>query len=367
MKKSLFLLVAAAGIVACSQSDVINMNVAEEIDTPINFTKVYLDNSTKAITTGAYTQANFETLGNTFGVFGYKNTATQSNYLSFNDVKVEFKAGHTVSTNGYDAVNDWEYSPLVYWDKTATSYSFYAYAPHEGDFTGSAALSGNTETGFSITGFQQATTSNSAMIDLMTDLDTHSPFTGTIGTNDVAFQFKHILSNITVRMAVSDVLKSDNTNNPVTVVSVSIGAVKMDGSYAYDTDKYKWTLASTPTTATFNGTKTSGNVFASDALTSKTTGFTNVPGLVDLLFVPQSVDAGYKIEIQYKIKNETYDAEILLSAFKNGSNASLATWEPGYKYTYDIVIGPDPILFDIDPTTGVAGWADGGAYEYTIK
>ena len=43
MKKSLFLLVAAAGIVACSQSDVINMNVAEEIDTPINFTKVYQD------------------------------------------------------------------------------------------------------------------------------------------------------------------------------------------------------------------------------------------------------------------------------------------------------------------------------------
>ena len=360
MRKSLFIIAATALVISCASNDIKN----DIAPTPIGFTKVYVENGTKAITTGAYTTANFETLGNTFGVFGYKTTPTQSNYLSFNDVEVEFKAGHTVSTNGYDAVNDWEYSPLVYWDKNATSYSFYAYAPHESDFTGTAALASNSAEAFSISGFQQATTSNAAMIDLMTDLTTHSPYGGTIGQNDVAFGFKHILSNITVRMAVADALKSDYASNPVTVVSVTIGAVKMDGSYAYDTNAYKWTLAATPTTHTFSGTQTSGNVFGSNVLSSRTTGFTNVPGLDNLLFVPQSVDADYKIEIEYKIANETYETSILLSEFKNSSNAALATWVSGYKYTYDIVIGPTPILFDV---TGVTDWSDGGQYIYVVE
>lgn len=362
MRKSLFIIAATALVISCASNDIKN----DIAPTPIGFTKVYVENGTKAITTGAYTTANFETLGNTFGVFGYKTTPTQSNYLSFNDVEVEFKAGHTVSTNGYDAVNDWEYSPLVYWDKNATSYSFYAYAPHESDFTGTAALASNSATAFSITGFQQATTSNAAMIDLMTDLTHHSPFGGTIGTNDVAFTFQHILSNITVRMAVGDALKADYQNNPVTVVSISIGAVKMDGSYAYDTDNttYKWTLAANPTTHTFSGTQTSSNVFASNVLTSRTDGFTNVPGLENLLFVPQSVDAGYKITLQYKIADEVYDTEILLSSFKNSGNSALATWVPGYKYTYDIVIGPNPILFD---AAGVTDWTDGGQFIYVVE
>lgn len=364
MKKSLFIIAATALVVGCASNEIKNDLANSQV--PIGFTKVYIENSTntKAIATGPYTNANFESIGNTFGVFGYKTTATQSNYLSFDDVKVEFKAGHTVSTNGYDAVNDWEYSPLVYWDKNATAYSFYAYAPYEADFTGTAALASNSANAFSISGFKQATTSNAAMIDLMTDLTTHSPYAGTIGQNDVAFGFKHILSNITVRMAVADALKSDYASNPVTIVSVTIGAVKMDGSYAYDTDAYKWTLAATPTTHTFSGTQTNGNVFGSNVLTSRTDGFTNVPGLENLLFVPQSVDAGYVIKIQYKIANETYDTEILLSEFKNSSNAALSAWVSGYKYTYDIVIGPTPILFDV---TSVSDWTDGGQYIYVVE
>lgn len=365
MKKSLIIIAAAALVVGCASNDVKN----DIAPTPIGFTKVYVENGTKAITTGAYNTTTFETLGNTFGVFGYKTTATQTNYLSFDDVEVEFKAGHTVSTNGYDAVNDWEYSPLVYWDKNATSYSFYAYAPHESDFTGTAALASNSATAFSITGFQQAITSNADMIDLMTDLTHHSPFGGTIGTNDVAFTFQHILSNITVRMAVGDALKSDNTYNPVTVVSVSIGTIKMDGSYAYDTNAYKWTLAASPTTKKFEGTPKDPNddavnVFKSDRLTSRTTGFTTVAGLENLLFVPQAVDAGYKIELKYKIADETYETEIPLSSFKNSGNSPLATWTPGYKYTYDIVIGPNPILFDV---TSVSDWTDGGQYIYVVE
>ena len=380
MKKSLYILAAAAIVAGCSSNDLRNDIVQEEV--PIGFTKVYIEKGTKAITTGAYTTANFETVGNTFGVFAFKQTATQTDYSIFGvegegddavikDVEVEYKNG--LSTDLYENAKDWAYSPLKYWDKTATEYNFFAYAPHQSDFTGTAALEGSTSDGFSfsITGFKQATT-QSSMIDLMTDMTSQKSVTNSttkkIGENDVAFTFGHILSNINVEMAVSAALKADKTNNPVTVVSVSLGAIKMDGSYAYSTSSSAWTLASTPTTASFAGTQTSGNVFASDALnkvdaTAENGGFTAVPAMTDLLFVPQSVDDDYAITIQYKIGVEVFDKTIKLSEFKNGDN-SLATWASGYKYTYRIVIGPNPILFDI---AAVSDWGNGGVFTYTIQ
>ena len=337
-----------------------------------------MDNSTRAITKGAYTSSNFETVGNTFGVFALKTTSTQIDYPIFGgttaapaDVEVEYQSGLTAAPDGiYEATTDWAYSPLRYWDKTATFYNFYAYAPHQSDFTGTVTLNSSTgdyDNAFSISGFQQAT-SHDDMIDLMTDLTTQKEVTNSttkkIGENDVEFTFGHILSNINVKMAVSPALKADNTNNPVTVVSISLGAIKMDGSYAYTSGAYGWTLAGSSTTHTFEGTQTSGNVFASDALTSTAVGYTDVPDMTDLLFVPQAVDAAYKFTIQYKIGNETFDKEILLSDFKDSSDAGLAPWQPGYKYTYQIVIGPTPILFDVKT---VSGWADGGTYSFTIN
>lgn len=361
MKKSILIATASAIILAsCAESDTFNQ--IDEV--PIGFTKVYIEKGTKAITTGAYTTANFETVGNTFGVFGYKKTSTQPKTLLFDDQEVEYKSN--LSTDLYESATDWAYTPLKYWDKSAIEYNFYAYAPHESDFTGTVALSDNDNTKFSISGFKQATT-QASMIDLMTDLNSQKQVNGTdIGKNDVAFTFTHILSNINVKMAVSDKLKADNTDNPVTVVSLTLGAIKLDGDYAYNTtaSKYNWTLAATPTTQTFPATQTSGNVFASDALDNQTNGYTDVPAMTNLLFVPQTLDAAYKFTIQYKIANEVFDKEILLSEFKNANNASLPTWEPGYKYTYNIVIGPTPILFDLKE---VNEWGDGGTYAYVIE
>jgi len=358
MKKS-FLIAAASAIIlaGCSESD--TFKPIEEV--PIGFTKVHIENVTKAITPGAYTTANFETEGNTFGVFGYKKTTSQPNALLFNNQKVEYKSG--LSTDLYEAAKDWAYTPLKYWDKSANEYNFYAYAPHDGDFTGTVALSSNSENSFSITGFEQANT-KSAMIDLMTDLTHNKAVVGTdIGKNDVAFTFGHILSNINLVMAVSQSLKADETDNPVRVESVKIGTIKLDGDYTYATNAYSWTLKTGSRTAEFNAAQTEGNVFASTALKASNVEFTNVPDLTDLLFVPQTVDAGYKITIKYFIGNEQFDKEILLSEFKNGNN-TLATWAPGNKYTYQLIIGPNPILFDI---TGVSDWANGGTYTYTIE
>jgi len=352
MKKSFLLLIAAALLAACSSNEML----VETEDVPIGVSRVYIDMSTKAITPGPYTTANFETVGNTFGVIGYKTTATQTNAKVFNDVKVEYQTGLSAPF----AATDWAYSPLVYWDKTATQYSFFAYAPHSGDFTGTVALGGNDATTFSITGFKQATTV-ADQIDLMTDLTNQNNVTANIGNNDVKFTFGHILSNINVTMAVSAALKADETDNPVSVETVTLGTITMDGSYAWNTDAYKWTLStSSPTTQLFSATQSSGNVFASKALTATPA---TVPGLTGMLMIPQAVNANYEIYVKYKINTEVFERTIKLSDFKK-SGTSLGTWDPGYRYTYNIIIGPTPILFDMDT---VADWGDGGTYTYTIE
>jgi len=227
MKKSFLLLIAAALLAACSSNEM----AVELKEKPIGFSRVYIDKSTKAIRKGPYTTDNFEYVGNTFGVIGYKTTATQTNAKVFNDVKVEYQTGLSAPF----AATDWAYSPLVYWDKTATQYSFFAYAPHSGDFTGTVALGGNDATTFSITGFKQATTV-ADQIDLMTDLTNQNNVTANIGNNDVKFTFGHILSNINVTMAVSAALKADETDNPVSVETVTLGTITMDGSYACNTE-----------------------------------------------------------------------------------------------------------------------------------
>jgi hypothetical protein len=354
MKKSFLLLIAAALLAACSSNEM----TVELKEKPIGFSRVYIDKSTKAIRKGPYTTDNFGYVGNTFGVIGYKTTATQTNAKVFNDVKVEYQTGLSAPF----AATDWAYSPLVYWDKTATQYSFFAYAPHSGDFTGTVALGGNDATTFSITGFKQATTVAN-QIDLMTDLTNQNNVTANIGNNDVKFTFGHILSNINVTMAVSAALKADETDNPVSVETVTLGTITMDGSYAYDSgaSAYKWTLStSSPTTQLFSATQSSGNVFASKALTATPAA---VPGLTGMLMIPQAVNANYEIYVKYKINTEVFERTIKLSDFKK-SGTSLGTWDPGYKYTYNIVIGPTPILFDI---IGVSDWGDGGVYTYTIE
>ena len=377
MKKSLFIIAAAALVVGCASKEVKN----DIAPTPIGFTKVYIENGTRAFQTGAYTTTNFETEGNTFAVYGFKTTSSQTNARVFNNVTVTYTSGLTTSTNGYGAATDWAYSPLVYWDKTATAYNFYAYAPDDSKFTGTAAFTtDNDPTTFSISGFQQATTQGD-MIDLMTDMSskggTNSVTGNSIGTNDVEFTFTHILSNINILMAVSADLKSDSVDNPVTVDSIEIGAIKMDGTYSYD-NGYKWTLANSPTEQTFEATVTNNAVFASNELKANSNsissggtlpagsvGLDSVPSLTDLLFVPQALTADeYKIWIKYQIDEEIFHKTISLSDFTNNQDASLSTWQPGYKYNYVLIIGPTPILFDIE---AINDWGDGGTYTYTVE
>lgn len=373
MKKSIFILAATTLLIGCASNEI--KNDLEGNDAPINFTKTYIEKGTKAFQYGAYDMSNFKTEGNTFAVFGFKTVAGKQSQV-FGERQGEDEG--VVVTYG----TDWTYSPLRYWDKTATKYDFYAYAPSSDKFTGTVALSSNSANAFSITGFKQGTT-QAQLIDLMTDLTSKQgdnsvtqSSTKKIGQNDVEFTFSHILSNINVLMAISPELKSDSVLNPVMIDSVEISSIKMDGDYSYVTNAYKWTLAGNSTEATFKATIGDSVVFDPNVLKANTAtysggtlpaasvGIQDVPGLTDLLFVPQALaENDYKIWIKYHIANQVYYSTVYLSDFKKENN-SLETWVPGYKYNYVLIIGPTPVLFDV---ADINDWGEGGTYTYTIE
>ena len=272
----------------------------------------------------------------------------------------------------------WSYTQKRYWDKGATRYDFFAYAPFN-TITSNTPLIGtigwtytSPETSFTISGFKQKTTKDD-MVDLMTSY--LSRVGSTNYTNNVEFSFSHILSNIHIQMAVSQDLKDDATLNPVTVTSVSLSAIQMDGDYAYNSthSKYEWSLTSPQVTAatTFNATTKSSNnetvVFGANELT--TTG-QDVPGLFDLLFIPQTLPTAanteYKIEVNYKIADEECSRTIKLNDFvkkqTGQEDVPSSEWKIGYKYNYLLVIGPTPIEFG---TPGIGNWTE-ETYSYTI-
>lgn len=368
MKKYIFLIATAAIVASCSKTD----NFKETGELPIDFTDVQIEKSTKApFTDVASLQAS------SFGVYGSK-TVSGTTTKVFGQLAAEANKGVQVSYNS--TTSKWAYSPLRYWDKGASAYHFYAYAPYNADnILGNVTWSESTANSFSISGFQQSHT-QSDMIDILTDL-THQANVTTL-QNTVDFSFSHILSNINFYMAVSPDLKADETNNPVSVNSISIGAVKMDGSYSYVSSAYTWTLASNSTTATFNAEQSNSKVFAARALKAmtNTTGNTlaaaqisedptEVPGLTSLLFVPQTLptDTKYVVTIEYMIANETFNKTIDLNDFKktvSNSDVYTSQWISGYQYNYILVIGPTPIEFGVHE---IGGWADTDTYYYTIQ
>lgn len=400
MKKSVFIIAATALVVGCAQTD--SFRDVNDQESLIAFSKTYIEKGTKAFQYGAYDMSNFETAGNTFAVFGYKTVSSTTTKV-FGERTGETQG--VVVTFG----TDWSYSPLRYWDKTASTYDFYAYAPSSDKFTGTVALASNSSKAFSITGFEQSN-SQSTMIDLMTDLTSKNGVsqstTKKIGENDVEFVFNHILSNINIKMAISADLKSDETDNPVSVQSISIGAIKLDGTYDDPDDDdsdndgndapYAWTIKNGSRTHSFLATeKSSGTVFAAGDLKAATNekiggaklvdpndytngdqdeqyiadlaakvGLTSVNGLTNLLFIPQTVENDYVITINYKINDEPFEYTIKLTDFKNSSEASLSSWVSGYLYNYVLIIGPTPILFDV---SDISEWTSGGTYEYIIK
>lgn len=135
MKKSLLIIAATALVISCSNNEVKNDVVQDEV--AIGFGNSYIGKITRA-NAGEMTASNTDgtssgtlcTDGNTMEVWGWKyNANTDPQYTQvFDNQVVTYTASNTTQST-----TKWVYSPIKFWDRAA-SYTFYAVAP-DGKFT----------------------------------------------------------------------------------------------------------------------------------------------------------------------------------------------------------------------------------------
>lgn len=112
MKKFYVLLAVAAMLASCAETDLVNP-IPESEPEAIGF-ETFAQKATKAENSTATYTWSLSDHHTSFYVWGYKN-------LSSNYVLTQKKVSY--------ADNVWSYIGLVYWDKAATDYEFYAAAP----------------------------------------------------------------------------------------------------------------------------------------------------------------------------------------------------------------------------------------------
>lgn len=262
MKKAYILFAAASLVLAsCSNNDVRNEIVEDEI--AIGFNTSAIDNATKAnageMTAAVDGTGSMNKNGNTMEVWGWK-TANSTNTQIFDNQLVVYddQYNNHVMNNGTTTSTYWKYSPLKYWDRTA-SYKFYAVAP-DGKF---ALVEDNTTEAnrkFSATSIPavqvladmagankvklataEASVSGTAstaidyLVAGVVDCAAGAVNQGNADDKDVAFTFNHILSKLTVKVKMNDDLANDPNEPKVELTDLSISFDGMATKYEQKT------------------------------------------------------------------------------------------------------------------------------------
>ena len=389
MRKSYFVLIAAAASMLVSCSNDLLLDNHQEEPAPIGFTS-YSQKLTKAIA-----ETDLEFFHNTFVVYGTKKSTVDAAISSV------FDGGATslvTFSEGAAAPNDWTYSPYRYWDKQA-DYNFIAVAPNANviKYTWDKAASPLKEVGdeaydfvtvsggYTLQGqnLQIKSTQSeikkgfletiSGDIDLMTS--TLNPQEGKNHTADVNLEFKHILAKLNVTVA-----KAKGLNDAAVYVrSVEITKLNDHGTYAesaYDATanpkESGWDNVSIQNT----GYKLSYDYkFDAEAVAAgkplaayNTTEDKTVPNyFIESLVMPQDVPATSGEEatliLKYTIVTGSGDAahsEDYTYKFKLAE--AFSRFYDRCNYTLSFTINPTVITFDAT----VAEWGNGGTADPTI-
>ena len=203
MKKQFLFAVAVTMLTACVNTDNlrdISLYQGSENDGQIGFS-TFTSNQTKAENSSATAKYALYPHQSTFEVWGSKYIgSTQS--IVFDAQKVTYN-----SSDG-----TWDYTPIRFWDKSATKYDFYAAAPY-----GIGWVWDNTNKALSLASFEvdgeslEVTNAVSASADMpndkdimiSTDITNHHVYiddatTTTVDESSVKLEFNHILSRINI-------------------------------------------------------------------------------------------------------------------------------------------------------------------------
>ena len=392
MKKSYLMIAAAATLLtACMDND--TFREINETEGPAISFSTYAQKATRAENSDSTYKLNLYDHHTTFKVYGFKNT----------DATPVFNGDSVGYSN-----SAWSYATKKYWDKGATTYEFYAFAPDKApfDFYGVDGIDSQKDGNFKITtpfnkvgdnvSPKNSPTPVASWKDLATDnIDLMIADTCRLSgasltaaqTGSVTLQFIHVLSrlNITVQ-TINDLDPSVATNDSLCVDSIVITNIAHAGTFdevkagvnaaalrngtherwtATDKEQYKYVL---------DYTATPNPVYVIESLVIPQTVVKDTINQNGTFPNGANVNAPY-IKIDYSIysynskdgtKNtnkQHYTAYYnLAKIFGIKTTDETLAFNEGWQNTLKITISPAIINFDGQ----VAPWADKGAKELTI-
>lgn len=242
MKKSFYLLAAAAMLVACNDNTIKN-DVKEFNESAIGFSS-YAGIQTRAADNNenAATKWNLESHQTSFNVWAWK----------FYNGQWVSQAVYEQGTVSY-ASSKWTADPVKYWDKSAEKYYFYAAAPADAkwtltgtgesgklsyaDFTLAGGIDNNLSKGSTaaITTLEN-TFINVSDVDLMIAEDNEVARSkyNKPAPEDVNEIFDHILSRLNVTVAILDGGSFETNNADVKVTGFAITGVDLKNKGSFD-------------------------------------------------------------------------------------------------------------------------------------
>lgn len=370
-KQYLMMAVAASMLAACSQTEVIDEVVNNSTPKAIEFT-TFVDNTTRAENSKEVYDWDMENHHDKYTVYGYKTVGGTNTDVFTKVEKIEVN-----SATG-------NYTPMKYWDNSASKYGFFACAG-EASFELNDNSSANdmsddyfiTTTSFSVSGKNLNATNigtyeeSFKTDDSGKDLMIAAPCEITNFNSNVNLEFNHILSrlNVTVKTTMGD--------NVVKLKEVAVINMKKEGSFnensATGDDLQNGTTARWGTTTGSIDYKYDKAAFIKNA---------DNQYVIQALVMPQSANVESieldgsntsasshpYIKIKYSVTEggvEQPDCEYyynLATAFTAASPAEIA-FNEGWENTLNIIIKPTAIYFDAK----VAKWDENEKNDFTIE
>ena len=382
MKKSYLMIAAAATLLtACMGNDTFKEINDENL---IDFS-TYAQKATKAENSSKSYSLDLKDHHTTFRVWGYKNTSATA---VFNGEEVKYES------------SKWSYTNNRYWDKAATTYEFYAYAPSTtGVFTFNGVESVATQNAgyFTIASAytkagenvspKNATTAKASWTGANTDVDLmiadKAQYTGAALTSamsdKVTLNFIHILSRMNITLKTSnDFAPTKEGGDKIHVSNITIG--HMNNSGTFNESRASGTTLSSGTNTRW--TATGDNDYSYNINYDATQAANYV---VETLIIPQTagveeitlngakVTGGTEtkpyIKIAYTISNnagtasEDFVAYYNLASLFGKTGDEVLPFNEGWQNTLNITIAPGIINFD----GKVAPWDDNASEDFEVK
>ena len=339
MKKSYLMIAAAAALfAACSSNDIKN-DVTENVE--ISFQQRGIENLTRA----ALTLDWFTTDGNSFGVNGFKG-----NTQIFTNEEVTYDESET----------DWSHSTIRFWDKSATNYNFYAYAPYSSTAPTFSSTTGYTFTGNIIT---DITTDGADKAVAWKTSTSYAQCCGTHGSH-VDLTFNHVLSKLAFKVkTTSDIVSAGAT--------ITVKKIELDFPTAASST---WTQTAAGAAA---GSTSFTTYAAKDGSTYETEVYNDNTGTdlnataADLgkTFIVYPVNTtntehvfGVKVTYDLEYADHTTETACVATGTVGGGETAATQYKPNQNDSYTVTITVDPahIEFCVE---GVNNWT---AQDYAV-